>query len=377
MSPPKESFSPIYIPLLNVQESGIRLRPEFTLVCDYAGISPSSILNLSDIKAGFKKPENIRWILVDHNKTEGRLGNDFKSHVSGVIDHHTEEHAVPVDIDPEPRIIERAGSCTSLVVRYCMPAWDIISSASLSSGAGHAQGEGVFDDSIVARGWDSQIARMALASILIDTTDLTAPGKVEEVDLDAVVYLEAKIQLSANAARTWDRNKIYQTISDAKSNIEHLSFQEIMIKDYKEWDENGQKIGITSVVKPLDFLAQKCKEEADSDSGDSFLEEALGKFMVHQDLSVLCLMTASKPAMGEFRRELLIQAKDIGFDTAERFSSNAIKAFDLEEMNVDAPRQIKPSLDETWRNFWVQKDLSKSRKQIAPLLRDAAKNLEV
>lgn len=56
------------------------------------------------------------------------------------------------DTDPEPRILEEAGSCTSLVVRYFSSTWDDLSSSSLSSGAGHAQGsEYAIDDSAVTQ----------------------------------------------------------------------------------------------------------------------------------------------------------------------------------------------------------------------------------
>lgn len=306
---------------------------------------------------------------MDHNKLQGSLGNQYSSRVRGVIDHHEEENTVPENTDPEPRVVEKCGSCTSLVVRQCKPAWDSISSSSLSTGAAHGQGEVAVNDSAVTQVWDAQVAKMALASILVDTANLTAPGKVEQVDRDSVDYLEAKIQLSPKDAATWNRDRYYKEIDEAKRNIGSLSLTEVLIKDYKEWTESGAKLGISSVVKPLDFLVQKASEEKLS----SF-EEQLQQFMDDRDLSVFAIMTASTSSKGEFQRELLVQARSSTSSSAMNFAEQGASDFQLEDLNIKGvSTQDKPG--QYWRKVWLQKDLSKSRKQVAPLLRKAMTRL--
>ena len=299
---------------------------------------------------------------MDHNKLQGVLGDRYSSKVHGVIDHHEEENAVLENTDPEPRVIEKCGSCTSLVVRWCQPVWDSISSSSLSTGAAHGQGEGAMNDSAVTQGWDAQVAKLALASILVDTANLTAPGKVEQIDRDSVDYLEAKIQLSPIDARTWNRDHYYKEIDEARRDISRLSLTEILIKDYKGWAEGGVRLGISSVVKPLEFLVQKANEEKLS------FEDQLSQFMDDHDISVFAIMTTSTSSEGKFKRELLLQARPSVSSLAVKFAEECASELQLEHLNIKGiPTQDKPG--QQWRKLWLQKDVSKSRKQVAPLLR--------
>ena len=302
---------------------------------------------------------------MDHNKLQGDLGYQYSSKVQGVIDHHEEESAVPENTDPEPRVIEKCGSCTSLVVRQCKTAWDSISSSSLSTGAAHGQGEVAINDSPVTQVWDAQVAKMALASILVDTANLTAPGKVEQVDLDSVDYLEAKIRMSPKDARTWDRDSYYKELDEAKRDIASLSFAEVLSKDYKEWTESDTKLGVSSVVKPLDFLVQNASEKEIS----SF-EDQLQQFMDERGLSIFAIMTTSTSSEGEFKRELLLEANSSASSSAIRFVERGISQFQLMDLTIKGiPTPDQPG--QHWRKTWLQKDVSKSRKQVAPLLRKA------
>ena len=350
---------------MNIPASGLRLRPEFAAVCAHANIALDRLITLDDLPHHAKVLMSARWILVDHNKLQGDLGNNYSSRVHGVIDHHEEEHAVPENTDPEPRVIEKCGSCTSLVVRQCKTTWDSISNSSLSTGAAHGQGDVLVDDSAVTQGWDAQIAKLALASILVDTANLTAPGKVEQVDRDSVAYLEAKIQLSPKDARSWNRDNYYKEIDEAKRDISRLSLNEILIKDYKGWTEGGAKLGISSVVKPLEFLVQKASEEKLS----SF-EDQLSQFMNDQNLSIFAIMTTSTSSDNSFKRELLVQACSSASSAAISFVEQATSDLQLKDLDIKGiPIQDKSG--QQWRKVWLQVDVSKSRKQVAPLLRKA------
>ncbi|CAF9922740.1 Exopolyphosphatase [Imshaugia aleurites] len=370
IAPPRNNFSPLYVPLLNIPSSGLRLRPEFTAVCEHANIPPDRLITLDDLPSQSMPLKSVRWILVDHNKLQGDLGYRYSSRVQGVIDHHEEENAVPENTDPEPRVIEKCGSCTSLVVRQCKTAWDCISSSSLSTGAAHGQGEVAMDDSAVTQVWDAQLAKMALASILVDTANLTAPGKVEQVDRDSVDYLEAKIQMSSKDARKWDRDSYYKELDEAKRDISSLSLTEVLIKDYKGWTESATNLGISSVVKPLEFLVQKADEEKIS----SF-EDQLQRFMDERSLSIFAIMTTSTSPDGDFKRELLIEANSSASSSAIKFAEQGASEFQLEDVTIEGiPTPDQPG--QHWRKTWLQKDVSKSRKQVAPLLRKAMKSTD-
>ena len=310
---------------------------------------------------------------MDHNKLQGALGSIYGSRVHGVIDHHEEENFVLQGTDPEPRIIEKSGSCTSLVVRTLKSVWDASSSFSLSSGAAHGQGEVAIDDSGVIQTWDAQIAKLALASVLIDTANLTAEGKVFPVDREAVQYLEAKIQSSTREARTWERLKFYKEINTAKGDIEGLAFDDVLRKDYKEWIENGQKLGISSVVRPLSFLVPKAFEANPMDNQEMSFDAAMANFTDTRDLSIFAIMTAPTSMRKGFQRELLLDARSSMAPVAAKFFSQAIAELGLEDLDVPGVNVYNTSGDGpgVFRRVWRQKDVSKSRKQVAPLLRRA------
>jgi len=291
--------------------------------------------------------------------------------VTGVIDHHDEENTVPRDTDPEPRILEKAGSCTSLVVRYCRQTWDAISLSSPSTGAAHGQGESAVDDEAVTRVWDAQIAKIAVASILVDTANLRPPGRVEQVDRDAVEYLEGRITLIPREAKDWVRDRFFKELQEAKGMIEGLMLGEILKKDYKMWSEGERKLGMSSVVKDLRFLIRKAEAEGDESKKHEPFENVLNEVMDEEGLEVFAIMTTSTTHHGDFQRELLIQARPSAHESVKRFLDTAVKELELEEMHVGAVAKIDLSSADVWRNTWRQKELSKGRKQVAPLLRDA------
>jgi len=368
-SPERNAFTPLYIPITNIPAADIRLRTEFLTVCHHANVETKHLITLDDLPSYEEltetlKPENTTWILVDHNKLQGMLGEIYASRVCGVIDHHADEHAVPQTTDSEPHLVEKCGSCTSLVVRYCRSAWDQLSSSSLSAGAAHAQGDSVVDDGAASRVWDAQLAKLALASVLIDTVNLTAKRKVEVVDVEAVEYLETKINLSPRDAVGYDRQRFYDEIDKAKKDLDGLALGDVLRKDYKEWDEGGRKLGISSVVKPTEWLNGKC-------GGEKPFLGSVRKFAEGRGLSICAIMTAFTNKNGEFQRELLVWALDAGsVPVAEKFADTAKEKLGLEEQQSD---NVSESSVDTWRRFWLQKDLGKSRKQVAPLLRDSMK----
>ena len=378
-APPRNAFTSFYIPLLNLPASDLALRPEFTDLFRHANISASHLITLDDLPSFTSIHKTLvthttRWILVDHNKLQGTLGDIYSSRVHGVIDHHDEEHAISERTDPEPRVIRKCGSCTSLVVQYLESAWDDISRSSFSSGAGHAQGDSLVDDSAVTMVWDAQVAKMALASILVDTANLTGEGKVEDVDRAAVAYLESKIRMSTREANTWDTTKFYEELNDAKRDIGGLSLNDILRKDYKEWTEKDMRLGISSVVKSLEFIVDKAsnEESSTSQSKSSSFDKTVKDFMGKRDLTVFAIMTTSTSPEGQFQRELFLHSKEEGTEAALRFEKEAADELGLQPPSAPNLQGLQEQNNKSvWRRVWLQKDVSKSRKQVAPLLRKA------
>lgn len=377
MSPPRNAFTPLYVPITNIPASEIQLRPEFHAVFRHANIESRHLLTLDDLPSLPEiqvklRPENTRWILVDHNVLQGHLGRIYSNRVGGVIDHHDDEGKIPKDTGGEPRILEKSGSCTSLIINYCQPMWEKLSGSALSSGAAHAQGDDLIDDDAVVKRWDASVAQLGLASILIDTANLKDQSKTTEYDVKAVEYLEAKIMACPQVSTTFNRNKFYEEIDRAKKDVGALELQDILRKDYKQWDQGGQKLGISSVVRCIDFLQAKAGSEANTQSLWHAFLSALEKFAKERELDLYSIMTTSTSPDGEFQRELLLWAfNDDAVATAKAFAANSRDELGLEDWHGsgDVAQEDHGHGHGQWRRVWWQRRVQHSRKRVGPLLR--------
>lgn len=362
---------------MNIPAVDINLRPEFLALLASTDVKPDSLITLDDLPEQGSRtdkllPENTRWILVDHNALQGDLGSQYSDRIGGVIDHHDEEHKVPHDTQNEPRIIEKAGSCTSLVTNYCSVAWDLISSQALSTGAAVAQDDarGLVNDAAYSSTWDAQIAKVALASILIDTSNLQSKDKVTKHDIEATAYLEAKVAASPQISKDFKRDTLYQEITKAKHNIGQLSIHDILRKDYKQWNEGSKLLGVSSVVKNIDFLMAKAKSEDHGEETSQAFLEAVNSFEKDRNLDMYAIMTTSTSAEGHFQRELFLSAtKPNTAEAASKFEQKSTAELGLAEWRGSS--LLSFTNENSWRKVWQQQELQHSRKRVAPLLRQA------
>ncbi|KAK6004388.1 hypothetical protein QM012_008250 [Aureobasidium pullulans] len=359
----------LHIPLLNIPKVDINLRPELLALLPHANIQQDHLITLDDLPdlANIKEtlvPESTRWILVDHNALQGKLGAIYADRVVGVIDHHADEGKVPKDTGDEPRIIETSGSCTSLIVNHCREAWDSLSAGTSSTGAAQAQGDTLMEDEAVISLWDAQVAQLALASVVIDTMNLEDEHKTTQHDKNAVKYLEAKINQCAKIGAQFDRSAFFNKINDAKKDLNSLTLEEILRKDYKQWTENGLKLGTSAVVQPISFLKSKINDD-EKDTSSTALLHAAKKFAQERDLCIFSIMTAYEAEDGSFAREVAVLAVDErGFAACKKFADSPSQKLQLDKEDADES-------GEHWFHIWKQGNLSASRKQVAPLLREA------
>ena len=310
-------------------------------------------------------PEITKWILVDHNALQGKLGEIYADRVQGVVDHHEDEGKVPKDTGDDPRIIATAGSCTSLVVGYCREGWDQLALTTTSSGAAHAQGDSLVDDGAVASLWDAQTAQLALASILIDTMNLSDNNKTTSNDSEAVDYLEARINACPRVSKEFERQSFFATVDEAKKDLDSLAIKDILRKDYKQWSDNNTILGMSSVVKPMSYLQDKSvSDKAETAAFGGVIREIKG-FMDEKSLTISAIMTAFTAENDTFSRELFVLGrKSEAKAVIEKFVKSSNSELDLEEI-------INKEEDEYIFRGWKQQDVSKSRKQVAPMLRKA------
>ena len=403
----------IYVPFLNladVPSSDLwRLRPEYgtalrlavrgpdfkenkdvekTLLRDLVTIADirseaSSLLHATLAANGGNDVQNTQkqdTVLVDHNAPQipGLSSTDLSARLNiiGVIDHHVEENTVPTSADP--RIVKTGiGSCTSLVVQHLR---DISLWPPPPSKADHDAED------------HTTPALLALAPILIDTANLTASGdKISPTDHASVAFLESHIRPTYPE---FDRTAFYKEIHTAKSKkLQLLSLPEILESDYKAWTESPSSttakdlnIGIASLVQDLPWLIHHA-------GSASKLVEEMTSFarQPENNLSLLALITKGNAPDGTFRKELAIVAwGKPAIQALEIFERDAadelkLKAWDDDKDFLSALGSVPQT--ETHNQcdndgntkvkiaykVWWQGDVSKSRKQVAPLLRDAAR----
>jgi exopolyphosphatase len=320
---------------------------------NHTSISCSHLITLDDLSTpgiSLEKvlvPERTRWILVDHNYMTGALGSIYRDSVVGVVDHHDDEHKVPRDCGQEPRIIEKSGSCASLVSNHLSQSWN-----SLPLPQDEATGKPTECDAFVAK--------MAMASILIDTTNMTVSSKVTPHDTEAMTYLAAKVP-------GFKQDEFFEEISRAKEDIDKMSLVDILRKDYKEFEGVGLKLGIAGVIKPMIFLVDKAEDEkAGGDATDAFCK-VLDEFAKQRSLDVVAVMTTYTPTTGDFSRELLVW----GLNEAAREAVGRFERASSQELGLQEIRDKRLNFVDEDVKVWRQEAVQHSRKQVAPLLRKA------
>lgn len=339
----------MHIPLANIPREDLPLRPELSKALKKAGVRAEDLLTLSDLEEVVKthglEPQDTRWLLVDHNALTGTLAERFGSRVVGCVDHHEDEGVVAQDTGDEPRVLRKTGSCMSLVVEYCQDAWDTLSKAS-----GHEEGDADLD---------SQLARVALAPILIDTNNLKSKAKTTPTDIKVVELLEAKIGDQGK----FDRKKYHKKLSKLKEDISQFSYRDNFRKDFKSWTEAGLVLGTSSIPQGFKYMLENIGDK------ESLLRD-FHAFAQDKKLDIAAIMTSSAKDDGVFKRNLLVWAlNEKAVKAVERFVEAQKENLGLEPFHHidlsggDGQQEV--------RYCWNQHQTGNSRKQLAPMLRSA------
>ncbi|KAL1861540.1 Exopolyphosphatase [Diaporthe australafricana] len=348
----------LHIPLANIPREDLPLRPELSKALSYAGVEVSDLLTLSDLEEAVKahglEPHDTRWLLVDHNALTGALAERFGPRVVGCVDHHEDEGAVfAQDTAGEPRVLRKTGSCMSLVVEYCRDAWDALL-LSEAGGSSHEDGGGD------AGPLGSQLARVALAPIIIDTNNLKSKAKTTPTDVKVAELLEARIREDKAG---FDRKKYHKKLSKLKEDISLFSYRDNFRKDFKSWTEAGLVLGTSSIPQGFKYMLDNIGDR------ETLLRE-FRAFAQDKGLDIATMMTSSAKDDGVFKRNLLVWAlNERAVAAVHRFVEAQKETLGLEPFHHadlsggDGRREV--------RYCWNQHQTGNSRKQLAPMLRSA------
>ncbi|KAG1722994.1 DHH phosphoesterase [Suillus lakei] len=360
------------IAYITTPKEDFALRAENLYALGLAGINhPFEELYCS----GDPMPSQVsQFALVDHNVLHTRYASPT-TRVVAVIDHHEDEGQYKDT--PDPRIVEPAGSCSSLVARLYQ------SPSNLSI--------------------PPELSTLLLSAILIDTQGLKEGGKALDVDREAATFLLPHSLLAHNeeVSASSDNQPITHlpsvqflsaTLGEKKLSVSHLSTRDLLRRDYKEYafsmpasDDATQsskviRVGLATVPLRLSaFFASS-----------NYPVEEIQDWLAERDLSILGVLTTFRNKKGKGRREQLWIVKATKEGIAENlwrglevsdelelerlgFSKFVGKANVTDESEDEDAGEV--TTDEAWfgesyvARAYKQGNASATRKQTAPILR--------
>ncbi|MCK5675184.1 MAG: DHH family phosphoesterase, partial [Spirochaetales bacterium] len=302
-----------YFPLINIPRSDFKLRTEAVYLFKEALVNIDDLLFTEDVDLdNLKAGSNLKLILVDHNKLASSQ-TGLETVITGILDHHADEESYPPGAVTDIRPV---GSAATIVAESFLKD----------------QKESI----------DNSLGTLLLGTILLDTVNLDPEaGRVTDEDSRAAEKIISITGL--------DRSKLFEKLQFEKFNVSSLGSYDLLRKDYKEWQLGSVKLGIGSVLLPVEDWAAKDPEIACE--CDRYLKE--------RKLDVLLAMNAFTAP--QFTRQLVVYVPDSDLRSK---TVSFLEGSDLGLKKLD----INSSLDSC--AFYNQKNLGISRKKLQPLLKE-------
>ena len=304
-------------PIIDISRKDLKLKTEVIFVLDEVGLKSDNLIFSDDSSvASVIANAETQLVLVDHNVLAKRWFAGEKRLVE-IIDHHVDEKKHL----QSKKDIRTVGSCVSLIYEKLLAKYS----------------EEMKDEAFL---------KMILGTVLMDTVNLSPQAeKATELDQRVVTDILGRTSL--------DRDEFFDQIQDEKSNVLSLSTTDLLRKDYKEWEVKHFKFGISSV--PISIRAWQSN---DADMFDRFFQHAKTR-----KLDALLVMTAYCGI--DFSRELICFSRNQAMfeELINKLKSSKLKLRELEEVTLDIKEQECVAC-------FLQENLTMSRKQIYPLVRD-------
>jgi exopolyphosphatase len=323
------------IPLFNIPREDFELRLDAKYLFERVGIDVGNIAHLEDLDDDrWNRVEGVR--LVDHNVLADRQ-ESIRDKVVEVIDHHENMHLFSDGVVPQ--VIELVGSCTSLVLeRLEREQCEIIE--------------------------DSGIAELALAVILLDTSNLNrGKKKFDELDVNWANRLTQIANLGEFSGNSLQekRDSFYEILLRMRTDVSLLSSAQLLRKDLKFCSYGSFKLGISAIPISL----------SDWKKNDPNLGKSLSEFSDKFDLALAVVMTAfSDPTTKAFSRELLLFSRDTQAKFFRDFESRILRDHASDNLNDSSLKLVRIQIiDESHLiSTFQQNNVLASRKQVMPLV---------
>ena len=255
-------------------------------------------------------------VLVDHNALAVHQ-QDWTRFVSGVIDHHEDEG---VFLEAKPRVIEKTGSCATLVSE-------------------------VLKDAVI----DESSARLLLCAILQDSSNMQPGGKGVPRDGAAIERLAGPAGWDATR-----RAEVYEVLKQAKKDTSGMSVLDLLRKDAKTIEGGGVKVVVCSVGMSWDELQGR---------GD------VAEKMMEMKGVADCVIVMNSFGGKKHQRQLNVLGNSVG-----RRIAPLLRQEEILQLEAVASRDGS-ELDQVVR--FEQRNAKASRKIVAPVLRRVLLELHV
>ncbi len=304
------------LPLIPIERPDFRLKTESRWVLAQVGIDEDRLCFLDDaVRSDSTLDQFMTGIkelaLVDHNQLSVKFST-YKNKVRLIVDHHEDQGLYP----KARRRIARVGSCATLIGEILI----------------HRKDTPVPVD----------LATLLLGAILIDTVNLDPmAGRATPRDRNVAGVL---ISLTG-----MDRDKYYQGICRAKSDIADLDTVDLLRRDEKTFQFGNLLCSISSVPLCLDQWIKKDPKLV--------LNLETRRRAIQADI-LITMNTCNTP---EFSRDMAITGKDpaLLIPLLKMLSSNGL---DLTPMHQTTQESDGNTL------FFNQKNPAVSRKKLIPML---------
>lgn len=330
------------------------LRPEVTLLFQFAGISQEQLLCVDNpFVVDLNYPANVT--LVDHNAMAKTL-EEKNWAVVEIVDHHRDE-GLYMDSCPEGAARDIAfANDKALVASACTLV------------AERMQG-------CLAPPFPAAVSVLLMGVILLDSVNLSNEvGKVTQRDRSAVQHLldqtdweelskKSKQLLHVTSSEGPNPNFLFNLLQDAKYGPEFwssLSIRDALRYDYKDFSDTNGKFGVSTVLMSAPHFLKKDK-----------IVSGMLAYMEEVHVELLAIMFAFVDENGKLRRQLgFCGTRDFPMGKLMFFLSQSDCGQDILELQelVSLPPLNDNGGSGLSLKIFNQKNVEPSRKQIGPIL---------
>lgn len=342
------------IALIQTFRADFALRPENLLAFEFAHLDPShnDLLTLDDLTSAIPLSKlRTSFALVDHNSLLSKFVTDGEDRVTAIFDHHEDEKR---HLGAKPRIINTAGSCSSIVADYYRSRFSPDAAA-------------------------LDLASLMLSAIVIDTSGLKEKedgGKADETDIEASKFLypistfgfiSATGQASTESKTIPDLTEL---LSQAKLSVSHLSGRDLLRRDYKKYEfgsestGNFTRVGLSTVPMGLDDWIER-------DGATKFWSDQ-AQWIKEEGLTFSGILTTFRTKnTRKHKREMLVVFPSPDGVVPDAPTGLEKKLYDGIESNetLDAEQRDLKGIEGRRARAWKQKNKKATRKQVAPAIK--------